>query len=128
MQRDIELVQELYDAYTRRDHKALLMLLSTEVQIRMSPELPWGGVYRGKEGMKQALAAVAKHLDSRIVMERLIDAGAHVVCVGRNMGKAHATQLEFDIPVVHVWEVHEGQIVRLESYVDNATLLSVLGG
>ena len=42
--------------------------------------------------------AVAEHLETKITIERLIDAGAQVVGVGRTTGKAKATQLEFDIP------------------------------
>ena len=128
MQRDIERVQELYEAHAKRNLKSILLFLDNNLEFTMSPELPWGGTYVGKEGMRRALAAVAEHLETRIEIERLIDAGAQVVAVGRTIGRAKATQLEFDVPLVHVWSLRDGQVVKLDSYVDNATLLSVLEG
>lgn len=127
MQRDIEKVEEIYAAHARRDFKSLLLLLAKDVEFIQSAELPWGGLYAGHDGVHRLLNMVATYLDSRAVIERLIDAGDKVVAVGRSVGKARATQLEFDVPVVHVWTFHEGLVTRLESYIDNETMLAVLG-
>ena len=77
--------------------------------------------------MKQFLAVLGEHINSRVILERLIDAGDRVVAVGRTVGKACVTQLEFDVPVVHVWTLQEGQVIRFEAYIDNATMLAALG-
>ncbi len=69
---------------------------------------------------------MAEHLDSRTEVECLIDAGERVVAVGRMVGRARATGLEFDVPVVHVWTVKTGQIARLEAFTENETLLAAL--
>jgi len=61
------------------------------------------------------------------MVERLIDAGDRVVAIGRTVGKTKTTQLEFDVPVVHVWTFREGQIVRFEPYIENDTMLAALG-
>ena len=42
------------------------------------------------------------------------------------MGKTRKTQLEFDVPVVHVWTFSEGRIVRFEPYIENGTMLAAL--
>jgi uncharacterized protein len=127
MQRDIEKVEELYDAYRKRDWNAILSVLAKDVEITHSPELPWGGNYRGHTGARQFLAAVTVHLDSRIVIERLIDAGDQVVAIGRAVGKVRATRLEFDVPMVHIWTFRDGQVTAMRSYMDNATMLPALG-
>lgn len=127
MQRDIEKVEEIYAAHARRDFKSILLLLAKEVEFIQSSELPWGGSYAGHDGVRRLLNTVAEYLDSRVLIERLIDAGDKVVAVGRSVGKAKATHLEFDVPVVHVWTFQEGLVTRLESYIDNATMLAVLG-
>jgi len=105
----------------------MLLHLAKDVEFTQSPELPWGGVYRGHEGVRRLLSAVAQYLDSRVLIERLVDAGDKVVAVGRTVGKARATQLEFDVPLVHVWTFHNGLVTRFESYIDNPTMLAVLG-
>ena len=127
MQRDIEKVEEIYTAFERRDFKSVLMLMAKDVEFLQSAELPWGGSYSGPEGVRRFLTLVAENLDSRIVVERLIDAGDRVVTVGRTVGKARKTQLEFDVPLVHVWTFHDGLVTRFESYIDNPTMLAVLG-
>lgn len=127
MERDIEKVEEIYAAYGRRDADAMLQLVAPDVAITQSTELPWGGSYRGHSGAREFLAALSKYLDSRVVIERLIDAGSQVVAVGRTVGKARGTDLEFDVPLVHVWSFKEGLVTHFEPYVDNPTLLAVIG-
>src|SRR5262249_42869224 len=127
MQRDLEKVQDIYDAYERRDLVSVFQLLSKDVEFLQSTELPWGGHYTGHDGARQFMAALREHVDSLVVLERLIDAGDHVVAVGRTVGKACATKLEFDVPVVHVWTLQDGQVSRFEAYIDNATMLAALG-
>ena len=127
MRRDVEKIQELCRAFGKRDLSSVLMLMAEDVEISQSPELPWGGLYRGHEGVRQFLGKLTEHLDTRVEIERLIDAGEHVVAIGRTVGKARATKLEFDVPVVHVWTLHEGQITRFEPYIENETMLAALG-
>jgi len=102
--------------------------MSEEVEIMQSTELPWGGHYRGHEGVKNFLTKLTEHLDSQVQVERMIDAGDKVAVVGRTVGKARKTKLEFDLPIVHIWTMCEGQVVRFEPYIDNATMLAALQG
>src|SRR4029077_10225853 len=127
MRRDVEKIEELYRAFGKRDLTSVLMLMAEDVEISQSPELPWGGLYRGHEGVRQFLGKLMEHLDTRVEIERLIDAGEHVVAIGRTVGKARATQLEFDVPLVHVWTLHRGQITRFEPFIENDTMLAALG-
>ncbi len=127
MQRDIEKVEELYAAFQKHDLRSTLQVLDKNIELVFSAELPWGGVYRGHDGARQAMNAVAEHLDARIVIERLIDAGDKIVAVGRTVGKTRSTRLEFDVPVVHVWTFEDGLANRFEGYLDNPTMRAVLG-
>ena len=102
------------------------MLMSKDVEIVQSPELPWGGNYRGHDGVRQFFAKLLEHVDSQVEIERLIDSGEHVVAIGRTVGKTREKSLEFDVPVVHVWTLAQGQIVRFQPYIDNATMLAAL--
>jgi uncharacterized protein len=127
VQRDVDRIEEFYEAWRKRDLKTMALLLTEDVEVVHSAELPWGGRHVGREGMQQFLQSWLEHLEARLVLERLVDAGEQVVAVGHVTGKARHTQLEFEVPLVHVWTVRHGQIVRLESYLDNATLLAALG-
>ena|SRR5580765_3083953 len=126
MQRDIERIEELYSAFAKRNLGAAVMLMSKDVEIVQSPELPWGGNFRGHDGVRQFFAKLLEHVDSQVEIERLIDSGEHVVAIGRTVGKTREKNLEFDVPVVHVWTLDQGQIVRFQPYIDNATMLAAL--
>ena len=120
-------MEEIYRAFFKQDFQAVTMLMATDVEILQSPELPWGGYYRGHDGVKNFLARLSEHLENRLALENVIDAGEQVVVSGRTSGRARSTGLEFDIPFVHVWTVREGLITRFEPYIDNATMLVALG-
>jgi len=128
MERDLEKIEELYNAQQKRDVRSILMLMSTDIEIFQSTELPWGGTYLGHDGVKEFLTALSDHIDSQVHVERMIDAEDKIAVVGRTVGKARKTKLEFDVPIVHVWTMREGQVVRFEPYIDNATMLAALGG
>ena len=126
MERDLEKIEELYVAQQKRDVRSILMLMSEDVEIVQSSELPWGGHYAGHDGVKKFLALLAQHVETQVHVEQMIDAGDKIAVVGRTVGKARATQLEFDVPIVHVWTFRQGQITRFEPYLDNATMLAAL--
>ncbi len=128
MERDLEKIEELYQAQQMRDIRSIIMLMSADVEIIQSTELPWGGHYNGHDGVKKFLTRLTKHIDSHVQVERMIDAGDKIAVVGRAVGKAQKTKLEFDVPIVHVWTMREGQVIRFEPYIDNATMLAALGG
>lgn len=128
MERDLEKIEELYRAQQKRDIRTILMLMSPDVEIIQSAELPWGGNYLGHDGVKKFLTKLSEHIDSQVHVERLIDAGDKIAVTGRTVGKARKTNLEFDVPIIHVWTFNEGQVIRCEPYIDNATMLAALGG
>ena len=128
MERDLEKIEELYNAQQKRDLRSILMLMSKNIEIIQSDELPWGGHFTGHEGVKKFLGALTEHIDSQVEVERMIDAGDKIAVVGRTVGKARKTKLEFDVPIVHIWTMREGQVIHFESYIDNATMLAALQG
>jgi hypothetical protein len=127
MERDLEKIEELYNAQQKRDLRSIIMLMSPDVEIIQSDELPWGGHFTGHDGVKKFLTALAEHIDSQVQVERMIDAGDKIAAIGRTVGKARKTNLEFDVPIVHIWTMREGQVIRFEPYIDNATMLAALG-
>jgi len=128
MERDLEKIEELYNAQQNRDIRSILMLMSQDIEIIQSTELPWGGHYTGHDGVKKFLTTLSEHIDSQVQVERMIDAGDKIAVVGRTVGKARKTKLEFDVPIVHIWTMREGQVIRFEPYIDNATMLAALQG
>lgn len=123
---NIELVQQLYGAFARRDVPMIFSSLAPEVEVAQTPELPWGGVYQGRDEFGQFFVKLTQHIESNLDFERFLDAGDHVVAIGRTRGKVNANGHPFDMPAVHVWQIRAGQVVRFQPYIDVPTMQASL--
>jgi ketosteroid isomerase-like protein len=124
---NIAIVERLYDALSARDAHAIEELFAPDVEIVQTKELPWGGHFRGRDGLFTFFITLAEHLDSRVTHEGLFAAGDHVVQRGRTRGTVRASGVEFDIAEVHVFELRDGRIVRFDAYIDTPAMTEVLG-
>jgi ketosteroid isomerase-like protein len=123
---NLKLVQELYEAFARRDVAAVLARFHADAEIRQSDLLPWGGHYRGHEGIREFFGRLREAIDSAVSLERLIDAGDHVVAVGRTRGHTRKGEVPFDVAIAHVWIVRDARISRFEAYIDTPVMLEAL--
>ena len=123
----IAIVRNAYDAYARGDVSAVFALLHPDFSIEQTPQLPWGGEYRGLAGAREFFARLASHTDARPEPSQYIPAGDDVAVIGRLRGRARATGAAIDLAIVHVWRVEEGRIYRLRAYIDTPAMLLALG-
>jgi uncharacterized protein len=127
-QENVELTKGLYAAFFRQDMPAILKMTSPHIEVVQSAELPWGGHYRGHEGLQQFFGKLMECLNNRALpIERYLDAGDHVVAIGRTQGIVLANGRPFDVPLAHVWQVRDGVVVRFAPFIDNPTMRGVLG-
>ena len=122
----VQLVRRLYEAFAARDMAAINELFHPTIVIDQSPELPWGGHYEGMEGALAFFQVLTSHVTSKVTLERLIDAGDHVVALGRTRGVVNATGAEFDVPIAHVWTLQEGKATAVRYCIDNPTMLTAM--
>lgn len=109
---NVAAVERLYEAFRHRDLAAVFELLAPDIEIVQSPELPWGGRYRGHAGAREFFARLGAALDSTLVIDRFVDAGDEVVAVGRTQGRTRAGERRYDVPIAHVWTVQDGLLTR----------------
>lgn len=122
----VDVVRGVYEAFTRRDAAAILAALDESLEIYQTPLLPWGGSHRGLAGAQAFFGKLLAHVDSRVAVERFIEAGDDVVVVGRTRGTVHATRRAFDVPIAHVWRIVDGRATRWEAYIDTPAMLEAL--
>jgi uncharacterized protein len=122
----IEVVQAAYESFARRDIPKIFALFSPDIEIIQSEELPWGGHYRGHEGAREFFTKLTTHLDSTLEIERLINAGEHIVAVGWTQGKVKSTGATYRVPIAHVWKVRDGMVIQVQFLIDNPTMLTAL--
>jgi ketosteroid isomerase-like protein len=111
-ERNIELVQSAFDAFSARDLKALLEVVDPEIEFfpltralanRAEP-------YRGHEGIRTYLQDVASVWEELEVIPRRFSHGDdHVVVYGRVRGRTSGGAL-VDSPADWIWKIRAGKI------------------
>jgi ketosteroid isomerase-like protein len=127
MSDNVSTIRRVYDAMRSRDVSVMQELFAEDIEVRQSPELPWGGDYEGHDGAFTFFLTLVEHIDSQVTTESMFAAGDHVVQTGRTRGKVLANGASFDVPEVHVWELRDGKIVGFQAYIDTPAMLAALG-
>jgi uncharacterized protein len=126
MRSNIQIVQELYDAFGRRDIPKVFGLLSVDVEIVQSEELPWSGRYAGHDGAKKFFGKLGSMINSTLEIERLISSGDEVVAVGWTKGTVNANGASYRVPIAHVWKIKDGLVAQVQFFIDNPMMLVAL--
>jgi hypothetical protein len=122
----LDIVRGIYDAYSRKDVPAIFAALALDAEFYQSELLPWGGTYRGPAEIGDFFGRLTEHIDSRVDVDELVEAGDHVVVVGHSRGRVKKTGREFDVAAIHVWTIREGKVSRFEAYIDTPEMLRAL--
>ena len=123
---NVDVVRRGYEAYRRGDFAAIFALLHPEIEIRQTELLPWGGRYHGYDGARQFFGALNRHTEALPEPTEYIEGGDTVAAVGRLRGRVRANDNAFDLAIVHLWTLRNGQAVRFEAYIDTPGMLSAL--
>lgn len=123
---NVEIVAALYEAFTRRDIPAILQAIDPEITITQTEQLPWGGSFRGIEGLQTFFGKLFENVESQVTPEEIIDAGEKVVVFGKTRGRAKKSGKEFDVRAVHVWTLRDGKGLKFEPNVDTPKMLEAL--
>jgi uncharacterized protein len=123
---NVALIEGLYDAFRRRDLPAIFTVFAPDVEIHQSSEVPWGGEYKGHEEAAVFFMKLTQSITSAVTSDGFIDAGDHVVALGRTRGTVNANGAAFDVRVAHVWTVKDGKVTRVEYYIDDPVMLAAL--
>ena len=108
----VELVEQLFEAFAARDEEALLAIMDPEIEFfgPTATVLNEGKCYRGHEGMRRYFHDVEmlwQELDTQPL--RFREVGNHVVVMGRVKARAR-DGLEMDVPAAWVWRVQGDKV------------------
>jgi ketosteroid isomerase-like protein len=129
-QQDVQTVREGYEAFNRKDIPAVLE--------RFDPQVEWfepgggrapAGTFRGAQAVaEQVFSTIPENFEEfGAEAESFMDAGEHVVVIGRFRGRSKGGAA-LDAPFVHVWKMRNGKAARFDNYVDAAVWARVWGG
>ena len=129
---NVKVLKSLYDAFGRGDIPTVLGLMSPGIkwyEAESNPYRPSGEAWVGPDAILNNLfARMGAEWDGFSIHTRsFYGAGDSVIVEGRYSGTDKPTGKSNDVQVCHVWDVNDGQVTRVQQYVDTAKLQSAMG-
>ena len=117
-----------YDAINRGDFDAVGRHLHGDFEFIPPPMLPEGGVYRGRDGIRELWEAYKETFaDFHIEVEEVIDGGDQVIVMAAVAGTG-SSGLEVRTPSFGwVWSFEDDVAVRMEAMPNRATAIEAVG-
>jgi ketosteroid isomerase-like protein len=116
-EQNLELARSAYDAFGRGDIAAVLGALSEDVDWNTPAVLPHAKDARGREEVGQFFQGLASTWeDFAVEAQDFVASGDRVCVIGRATGKLGGTETGYGF--VHAWTVRDGELARLDEYVD----------
>jgi ketosteroid isomerase-like protein len=118
----VELVRALFDAVEALDVRAVVSCYDEEVEIHEAESLPYGGVYRGREGGREHWESVIaawgpfKTPETLALDPVFIDGNQDTVAVLFRARGVDGAGSHFDEGEVGVYRVADGRIVRSQMF------------
>jgi uncharacterized protein len=128
---NVELMLQIFSAIERRDAERALELFDPDVEFHWPPSLPYGGTFRGllpdHPTWSQTWDALQPTEAERTMDYRVIAASDDEVVVLWQQRGVAPTGERFDGPVLGLYKVREGKLVRAQMfYFDTVALVSFL--
>ena len=117
------LIKGLYDDFSRGDIAAVMNRIDPQAELNFEgpSAVPWTGNWRGHEGWTKFFQALGDNLeDITVTMEPFAVQGNNVVAVGRYQARHRRTGKRVDSPMVHLWTIRNGKIIRCQELTNTA--------
>ena len=122
-----DLIQSVYDAFTRGDIPHILSLVASNATWRQEKTVPWGGDYRGPEGAAEFFRKLDATMETLSFQAREnVEHGDEVFSFGSYTARSRATGRSASAEWMFRWRVQDGRIVSWQSYIDTAALVAAL--
>jgi uncharacterized protein len=119
---NLNIVQDLYEAFATQDRDEILDIFDPNIEWIQNEGFPGGGRYVGaEEVLDQAFGRLATEWESwKAVVGRWLVAGESVVALGAYEGTHRTTGKSMTAAFAHVYWLCDGRVVRFEQYADTA--------
>lgn len=123
---NIELVKRFYQYLDENDREgAYENIVAEDCVLHEVGVLPYGGVYRGRNLMKETLAGVMAGFDEFECEIRNYLAGGDEVVVHLNIsGVGRQSRKPFSVPLMELWRIRDGKVVELRPFLFDAAAIA----
>lgn len=128
---NMALIRSLYDAFGRGDIAAALAVMDDGIVWHEAENFPYadGNPYVGPQAVLEGVfARLATEWEGFAAeMPTLLDAGEHIVAIGRYRGTWPATGHAMHPQVVHVWRMAGGKAIAFQQHIDTLAVARAMG-
>lgn len=122
-----EIVDSVYDAFTRGDITHIVGLVAPAAVWRQSSMLPWGGTYSGPSGAAEFFSKLNAAAETTGFAPREnVAVGQEVFSFGTSTGTVRSTGKSATMDWMFRWRVDGGKITLFDSYVDSAVVIAAM--
>jgi ketosteroid isomerase-like protein len=123
---NVEIVRRLYERWSRGD--AALDLLDPELELAMPVGRPDEQRYHGHAGFNKWVSEwIGAWQTHRVVVDRYIDAGEHIVVPLREVGTMAGSSAEVSQAGTAVLTLRDGRVIRYRGFLDHPAALRAAG-
>ena len=123
-------VKRAYVALERgMDVQDFLVDFSDDCELHEAPSLPYGGMWRGKEGIARGVGTVFGTFDDfQFQVLGFLAGGDHVAAHLMLSGTGRKTGKHFSMPLLELWRFRDGKVVELRLfYFDSGRVADCFG-
>jgi ketosteroid isomerase-like protein len=116
------LIERLFSAFNRRDADSIVALCSQDMELLAvtGEEIGREAPYRGREGLRDYLADVARVWEELLITPSTVESrGERLLVCGRVYLRSRELGIR-DMPAAWIWRVRDGLFVRGEVFADPA--------
>ncbi len=125
MNENVRIVEGIFESFGRGDVPSVLAALSEDVEwfIPGPAEIPYAGLRRGRDEVRQFFSALGSAVDfERFEPREFISQDAVVAVVGFERGRVKATGKVFDNPWTMIFKLRGGRVAYFRGYEDTAAV------
>jgi uncharacterized protein len=123
---NISLVKRFYQYLDENDREgAYANIVAEDCVLHESGVLPYGGIYRGRDLVKDTLAGVMAGFDEFECEIRNYLGGGDEVVVHLNIsGVGQKSRKPFSVPLMELWRIRDGKVVELRPFLFDAAMIA----
>jgi ketosteroid isomerase-like protein len=127
-EQNVEIVRDTIAAFNRGGVEAALEYFDPDLEWIGPPEWLEDRIYRGHDGIRKIASVWTENFDEyRLDIDRVIDAGDHVVVLLYQRGRIKGSADQIEQPIGYDWEVREGKGTRVGVYFSWDEALKAVG-
>ena len=129
-QENVEVVRRWWKGFNE-DGLPPLSLCDEEIEIRMPPDFPVRGLFKGHDGVRRWRDQVFDIVDNaRVEPEKIAEAPGEaetLLMLLRATGTARYTEIKVDLEWAAIWTIRDGKLIRAQGYLNRAEALEAAG-